>query len=178
MLTSIPFLVGLGADGSLPAADAPCWPRFHGPRGDNVSTETGLLEEWPEEGPKLLWTTQAIGDGFASVTIAEGLIYTAGDIDDSNVITALDMDGRIQWQVQNGAAWSTSGPKGAHGTPTLDGDRLYHENAHEEVVCLAAKTGKQLWGLDLSAELQGQKGGYGRAESLLVDGDRLICSPG
>ncbi|MFH1923168.1 MAG: PQQ-binding-like beta-propeller repeat protein, partial [Planctomycetota bacterium] len=158
LLTSIPFLVGLGANGPLLAADAPRWPRFHGPRGDNVSTETGLLKEWPEQGPKLLWTAQAIGQGFASVTIAEGLIYTAGDIDDSNVITAIDMDGRIQWQVQNGAAWTASGPKGARGTPTLDGDRLYHENAHEEVVCLDAKTGKQIWGLDLSAELQGQKG--------------------
>ena len=69
-------------------------------------TETGLLKNWPEQGPKLLWTAQALGHGFASVTIAEGRIYTAGDIGELNVITAMDLHGRIQWQVNNGAAWT------------------------------------------------------------------------
>ena len=97
LLTSFPVLVGLYTHGPLLAADVPFWPRFHGPKGDNISTETGLLREWPQQGPKLLWTAQPIGHGYAGVTIAEGRIYTAGDMGDFNVITAMDMDGRIRW---------------------------------------------------------------------------------
>ncbi|HUT95943.1 MAG TPA: PQQ-binding-like beta-propeller repeat protein [Thermoguttaceae bacterium] len=174
LLASIPVLVALSANSPLPADDAPFWPRFHGPKGDNISTDTGLLAEWPERGPQLLWTAQPLGKGYAGVTIANGLIYTAGDIGDHNVITTLDMNGRIQWQFNNGDSWT----RGAQGTPTIDGNRLYHENAHDEVVCLDAKTGKKIWGLNLASEFGGKKGGYGRAESLLIDGDHLICSPG
>ena len=84
------------------AADAPSWPRFHGPKGDNISTETGLLERWPKEGLTLLWATAGIGQGYAGVTIAHDRIYTAGDVGGDLVIFALDMDGRIQWQVRMG----------------------------------------------------------------------------
>ncbi|HJN13713.1 MAG: PQQ-binding-like beta-propeller repeat protein [Pirellulaceae bacterium] len=174
LLTSVPVLVGLCTNSPLLAADAPFWPRFHGPKGDNISTDTGLLTEWPERGPRLLWTAHPLGKGYAGVTIANGLIYTAGDIGDHNVITALDMNGQIQWQFNNGSSWT----RGAQGTPTVDDNRLYHENAHEEVVCLDAKTGKKTWGLNLASKFGGRKGGYGRAESLLIDGDYLICSPG
>ena len=154
------------------------WPRFRGAGGDGVSSETGLRKQWPTGGPKLLWTAKGIGQGFASVTIAAGRIYTAGDIDNSNTITALDLAGRIVWQVTNGASWTGSGPDGAHGTPTIDGDRLYHENAYEEVLCLEAATGKRLWGLNLAEVFGGQRDGFGRAESLLIDGARVICCPG
>lgn len=160
------------------AAEAPCWPRFHGPKGDNVSTETGFLERWPEQGPRLLWTARDLGQGFAGVTIADGRIYTAGDIGADLVIFALDMDGRIQWQTRNGASWTETGPPGARGTPTIDGSRLYHENAHEEVVCLDSRTGRTIWGVNLAAQFQGRRDGYGRAESLLIDGDHVICCPG
>ena len=84
----------------------PCPGTFHGPKGANISTETGLLKKWPEQGPRLLWTTRGIGQGFVGVTIANGRIYTAGDVGGDNVIFALDMDGRIRWQVKNGAAFS------------------------------------------------------------------------
>jgi outer membrane protein assembly factor BamB len=174
LVTSISLLAALSGNGPLRADDAAFWPRFHGPKGDNISTDTGLLKKWPERGPQLLWTAQPLGAGYAGVTIAHGLIYTAGDIGDRNVITALDMNGRIRWQLDNGSSWT----RGAQGTPTIDGNRLYHENAHEEVVCLDAGTGKRIWGLNLASEFGGKKGGYGRAESLLIDGDRLICSPG
>jgi outer membrane protein assembly factor BamB len=170
-------LVGPG-EGRLMAAETGNWPRFHGPNGDNISTETGLLKKWPEQGPKLLWTAKGIGRGFTGVTIADGRIYTAGDVGRDLVLFALDMDGRVQWQAKNGAAWTESGPPGARGTPTIDGPRIYHENAHDQVVCLDAKSGRKVWGLDLAAEFHGKRDGFGRAESLLVDGDRVICSPG
>ena len=174
LVTSIIVVVVLLANSRVAADDASFWPRFHGPKGNNISADTGLLSEWPEQGPQLLWTARPLGEGYAGVTIANGLIYTAGDIGDRNVITALDMNGRIQWQSNNGDAWT----RGALGTPTIDGNRLYHENTHHEVVCLDAKTGKSIWDLNLAAEFGGKKGEFGRAESLLIDGKHLICSPG
>ena len=179
MLISL-FVIGAFSSNSPPltAVDGPFWPRFHGSKGANISPETGLQRKWPEQGPKLLWSAKGLGRGFVGVTIAEGRIYTAGDIDDVNVISAMDMDGRIQWQVNNGAAWTGSGPKGARGTPTIDRGLLYHENAYEQVICLNAETGKRVWDLNLGSEFDGRKGGYGRAESILIDGDHVICCPG
>ena len=162
----------------LIADEAGSWPRFHGPKGDNISTETGLLKQWPEQGPRLLWTAKGIGRGYTGVTIADGRIYTAGDVGRDLVLFALDMEGRIEWQAKNGPAWTETGPAGARGAPTIDGPRIYHENAHDQVLCLDAKTGRKVWELDLAAEFQGRKDGFGRAESLLVDGDRVICCPG
>ena len=164
----------------LPAAvaqDAAFWPQFHGPKRDNLSTETGLLQQWPEAGPTLLWRAQGIGEGYATVSIARGLIYTSGNIDDKTVITALDMDGRIRWKVENGRAWTASQP-GARMTPTLDGDRLYHESPHGDLVCLDAKTGRKIWGLNVLDAFHSKNTNWAQAESLLIDGDRVICSPG
>ncbi|MCX7825494.1 MAG: PQQ-like beta-propeller repeat protein [Verrucomicrobiae bacterium] len=126
------------AVGAALAAD---WPQFHGPHRDNVSTETGLLKQWPDGGPKLLWTARGIGEGFSSVAIANGLIYTTGNIGNDTVITVLDLDGKPRWQAKNGPAFTRNCP-GTRSTPTVDGGRLYHQNADGDVVCLDAKTGK------------------------------------
>ena len=89
------------------AADQdPFWPQFHGPNRDNLSTEKGLLKEWPEEGPALLWTAKGLGHGYSSVSTAAGMIYTAGNIEEDTVITALGLDGKVLWQVRNGKAWT------------------------------------------------------------------------
>ncbi len=172
-------LLGLLCGGTFAVLTAaePSWPRFHGLRGDNLSTETGLLPSWPEAGPPLLWTATGIGQGYASVTVENGLIYTAGDVEPLNVITALDLEGKPQWRYETGALWRDP-VGGARGTPVVDGERLYHENAHGALVCLEAKTGRKLWGLNLVEAFAGRGGGYGYAESPLLDGERLICSPG
>lgn len=160
------------------AAEDPGWPRFHGPHGDNHSPATGLLKKWPDEGPQLIWTAKGIGHGFAGVTIADGRIYTAGELNDDTLITALDLDGHVQWQAENGKGRATASPAGARCTPTVDGDRLYHENAGGQLACLEAKTGHRIWGLSLGTEFQGQGGGYDQSESPLIDGERVICCPG
>lgn len=159
-------------------AAAPFWPRFHGPNGDNLSPETGLLKKWPEEGPKLVWTAKGIGHGFAGVTMADGLIYTAGEFEDDTMITAVDMDGHVRWQAENGKGRPTASPAGARCTPTIDGARLYHENAGGQLVCLEAKTGNRIWSVSLGKQFQGKGGAYDQSESPLIDGDRAICCPG
>jgi outer membrane protein assembly factor BamB len=162
---------------TAPAADAPSWPRFHGPKGDNISLDTGLLKKWPEDGPKLLWKAQGMGEGFASVAIANGLIYTDGNIDDKTVITAMDLDGKVQWTAPNGEAWTGSHP-GTRGTPTIDGDRLYLENPLGQVGCFDAKTGKEIWQLNVLKEFGAKPPTWALAESLVIDGDHVLCTPG
>ena len=165
-------VVGLAAAGN--AAE---WPQFHGPRRDNLSTETGLLKQWPPDGPKLLWTAKGIGHGFSTVAIAGGLIYTAGNVGPDTVITALDLDGKTQWTAKNGPADKHDRP-GTRSTPTLDGDRLSHENGDGDLACLDAKTGKPIWSLNILKKFGGQSPKWGMAESPLIDGGKLICVPG
>lgn len=155
----------------------PFWPQFHGSEGDNISTETGLLTAWPEGGPTLLWMAEGLGHGFGTVTIAYRMVYAAGEIGESCVITAMDLGGAVQWRFGNGASWRGSTP-GARSTPTVDGGRIYGENAHGAVVCLDAGTGRKIWGRNLTEEFGGQYSSWGYAESLVIDGDRVICCPG
>jgi len=155
------------------------WPQFHGPRRDNISTETGLLKRWPEGGPKLLWTARGLGHGFASISVKDGGIYTAGNIGDHTVVTALGTGGKTQWQVKCGGAWTRRGLyPGTRGTPTLDDGRFYYETPLGDVVCLDAGSGKKLWGMNILSRFQGENIRWALSESLLIDGDRLICCPG
>ncbi|MHC4460935.1 MAG: PQQ-binding-like beta-propeller repeat protein [Planctomycetota bacterium] len=153
------------------------WPQFHGPNRDNLSTEKGLLKKWPEQGPSLLWTAKGLGHGYSSVSIASGMIYTAGNIEKDTVVTALDLDGNIVWQVKNGKAWTRDRP-GTRGTPTIDGDRLFHQSPLGNVLCLNAKTGKKIWELNVIDKFQSKNTTWALAESLLIDGEHVICCPG
>lgn len=157
--------------------EGPYWPRFHGPDGRNCSPDTGLLKTWPKEGPKLLWTAKGLGHGYATVTLAEGLIFTCGNINEQTVITALDLEGKIQWQQPNGAGWTGEHP-GTRGTPTYDEGRLYHESPLGELVCMEAATGKRIWGRNILQDFEAENITWALAESVLVDGDRVICCPG
>lgn len=172
--TSASHSVTPTADG---AAGSATWARFHGPRGDNISDDSGLLSAWPEDGPELVWKAEGIGNGFASVTIADGRIFTAGNVEDQLLVSALDMDGKILWQTPNGPAWKKNYP-GARGTPTVDGDRVYHLGASGDLACLKAADGTLLWSTNILEKFGSQPPEWGLAESVLIDGDRVICMPG
>lgn len=132
---------------ALPAlADGPSWPQFHGPNQDNKSPDKGLLDQWPEGGPELIWTAKGLGYGYSSVSIADGRIFTSGNIDDKTVVTALDAaDGHILWQTPNGEAW-TKQVAGTRGTPTVDGDRVICcPGGKASVVALNKLTGEVIW---------------------------------
>ncbi len=178
--TSSPDLVPTQGPAVAPAdgTSAECfWPRFLGPRGDNVSPDTGLLKEWPRRGPTLLWTANGLGEGYASVTLANGRIFTAGNRDDQTMVIALDMQGKLLWQTPNGPAWTGSHP-GTRGTPTIDGDRVYHESPLGQVACLDAATGQVLWTRNILEDFEAKNIEWALAESVRIDGDRLICCPG
>ncbi len=169
----------LGAAGQAVGAEADKreWPQFHGPNRDNISTETGLLKKWPAEGPKLLWTFKGIGEGYSTVAVSGGLIYTTGNIGKDTVITALDLGGKVRWKIKNGPAYKRSKP-GTRSTPTIDNNRLYHKNADGDVVCLDARTGKSIWSLNILKKFNGRNITWALAESLLIDGNNVICTTG
>ena len=153
------------------------WPQFHGPNRDNLSMEKGLLKKWPENGLTRLWTTRGLGHGYSSISIADGMIYTASSIDKDTVIIALNMEGKILWQVKNGKAWTGDRP-GTRGTPTIDGNRLFHQSPLGNLICLDAKTGDRIWEFNILKKFQSKTPNWAMAESLLVDGDHLISCPG
>jgi len=159
------------------------WPCFHGPKRDNKSTETGLLKKWPDAGPKLLWTASGLGKGYSSVTVAGGLIYTAGMIDKQTYVFALDLNGKQKWRKLNGQSWETTrryamGYGGSRATPTYDEGRAYHLGERGRLGVFDAKTGTEVWHLDLFKQFDAKTPTYGLAESVLIDGDKLICCPG
>ena len=153
------------------------WRQFHGPNLDNVSTETGLLKAWPAGGPERIWTVEGIGMGFSSAAIADGLIYTAGNRGGETTITALDLNGQLQWQKPNGSSWADS-YEGTRGTPTIDGNRLYHESPLGRVICMDAKTGQEIWSRNILDDFGSKNIKWALAESVVIDGDHVICTPG
>jgi outer membrane protein assembly factor BamB len=159
---------------SVSAAD---WPRFHGPNNDNLSPDIGLLKTWPEGGPSRLWEAAGIGEGYASVAIVGERIYTSGAVEGACVISALDMDGKMIWQKMNGRAWKGSYP-GTRATPTINDGLLYHLSGNGNLICLEASNGDEVWSVDILKEFDGKNIMWGLSESLLIDGDKLYCSPG
>ncbi|HUT37467.1 MAG TPA: PQQ-binding-like beta-propeller repeat protein [Planctomycetota bacterium] len=176
-LASLTLAVGLHAGTSAE------WPCFHGPRRDNKSTETGLLKQWPEEGPALLWSASGLGKGYSSASVAGGLLYTAGMVEQQTGVVALGLDGKEKWRAPNGQAWAptmshATGYGGARSTPTWDDGVVYHLSERGRLIALEAQSGKEVWHLDLLKEFEGEMPKYGFAESVLILGDRLICCPG
>jgi outer membrane protein assembly factor BamB len=161
----------------LIASPEPDWPQFRGPRRDEICDETGLLQSWPEGGPRLLWKSDGLGRGYSAPIVVQDRIYLAGDFGDELRILALDLQGRKVWESQNGRSWEGPYP-GARASCTYSEGRLYHMNAHGRVVGLDAATGRELWACLLFERFGGKNLTWATSENLLVDGPRLIVTPG
>ena len=155
-------------------AAAADWPQFRGPKRDDVSQETGLLKSWPKDGPKLVWRVKGLGHGYSTVSVVGDRIYTLGNFDRVSKILALSRDdGKIVWKADVGRSGGNLGC-----TPTVDGDRVYALGQEGDLVCVGTSDGQQIWHRDLLKEFNGSHGGWNYCESPLVDGDRLIVTPG
>jgi len=160
------------------------WPCFHGPRRDNLSAETGLLQAWPEDGPKLLWTNSDIGHGYSTVSIVGNRIFTAGMIDKQTYVTAINLNGKKLWQSLNGKSWQASARQswavpyaGSRGTPTVAGNTVYHLSDLGRLTAFDIETGKERWHLDLLKTFEAERPEYGYSESVLIDDEKLFCCP-
>ena len=173
---ALALLVGL-----LPTANAAAdWPQFRGVNRDAQSTEKGLLQQWPTGGPKLAWQVTGLGGGYSSVSIQNGRLFTMGDIGTDQFVIALSLDTKaILWKTKIGPAWTEDRYAGPRGTPTADGDVIYAIGTEGDLVALEAATGKLRWKKSLPGDFGGKvMSGWKWAESPLVDGDRLIVTPG
>jgi outer membrane protein assembly factor BamB len=161
-------------------ASAEDWPQWRGADRTGISAETGLLQEWPEGGPKLLWTAQGVGEGFSSVAVADGKIYTLGDVDGaSQVIAVSENDGSVLWKAKVGEAGGHKGYPGTRSTPTVDGGQVFALNQHSDLACIDAQSGKVIWTKNLVDEFGGKMmSNWKYSESPLVDGDRVLVTPG
>jgi outer membrane protein assembly factor BamB len=166
---------GRDALDAFAAHGAPEWPQWRGPNRDGVSTEKGLLQKWAPAGPPLAWKASGLGKGLASVAISAGRIYTMGKRKGAQVLLALDLrDGREVWA----AVVREKGGEDPHSTPTTDGERVYAIGPQGDLVCVTADTGKELWRKSFTSDFGGSAPGWNYCESPLVDGDRVLCTPG
>jgi outer membrane protein assembly factor BamB len=173
VLMNVPF--GLAVDGT---GD---WPAWRGPRRDGRSEETGLLGSWPEGGPKLLWKTEGLGEGYSTPSLAGNLIYLMGNKDGQEWVLAIDRtkEGQGVWAVPTGPIeHGGGGYPGPRSTPTVDANRVFALGLAGELVALDAKNGKVLWRYNLVKDFGGKVGGWGYSESVLVDDRWLLCTPG
>jgi outer membrane protein assembly factor BamB len=158
-----------------PAAPADPWPQWRGPNRDGLAPDKGLLDHW-KEAPPLAWKAEGLGNGYAGVVVGGGVVYTLGGRNGKTVVIALgDKDGKELWAT---AIDDGGGNAAAMGTPTLDGDRVYALSGHGTLACLKTSNGERLWGKSFRKDYDGDTQQFGYAESPLVDGDRLVCSPG
>ena len=158
------------------------WPGFHGADRTNKSGEAGLIKDWPKDGPKLILTFQGLGNGYSSVSIAGGLLYTAGSTINQTYVYAFDLNGKLVWKKTNGKAWSTtlsyaSSYTGSRSTPTYDGGIIYHLGETGRLAAYNSKNGEEIWWRDLVKDFEAGPSEYGYSESVLIDGDYLYTRP-
>ncbi|HEX3149116.1 MAG TPA: PQQ-binding-like beta-propeller repeat protein [Gemmataceae bacterium] len=161
------------------AAAEPDWPQFRGPRRDGISPDKGLLKEWPKGGPPVAWKAEGVGEGYSSVAVVGDKVLTMGDLDGaSHVVAVSRTDGKKLWATKVGKAGDGGGYKGSRSTPTVDGDQVFALGPHGDLICVALADGKEQWKVSLPKDFKGSGGGWQYSESVLVDGNKVICTPG
>ena len=164
----------------LPAAD---WPQWRGPHRDGISEETGLLGEWPKEGPPLVWQVKDIGSGYSTLSVVGDRLYLLSNQGTNDeFVQALDAkDGKRVWSQRIGKVGNPGQQPNypaARSTPTVDGDWLFALGSDGDLACLERTTGKVRWQNNVRKDYGGQPGIWAYAESPLVDGETLVCTPG
>ncbi|MEJ2647695.1 MAG: PQQ-binding-like beta-propeller repeat protein, partial [Sedimentisphaerales bacterium] len=172
-------LISLGISGIASADD---WPRWRGPEGDAKCKENGLLQSWPEGGPELLWEVSGLGAGYSSVSISNGKLYTMGDleVDSENAQRVISVDlatHTILWMRKIGPI-HVDDRGGPRCIPTVDGDLVYALGTSGDLACLKTDNGEIVWRKNLIKDFGGKSAQWKYSESPLVDGDKVLCSPG
>src|ERR1051325_52323 len=159
------------------------WPQWRGPQRNGVSAETGLLKQWPKNGPKLLWKVADIGSGYSTPALAGERLYLLANegMENEFVQTHAVSDGKRGWRTRlgkvgpNNPQMNYAAPRS---TPTVDGELTYALGSDGDLACLETTSGRARWQKNLRADFNGKPGDWAYAESPLVDGDTLVCTPG
>lgn len=174
--TIIALVCALGTTSAL-AAD---WPQWRGPNRDGKAVVPGLHMDWEAKPPEHLWTMSGMGEGFAGVSIVSGRLYTTGNFQNGQSVVCVDLARQQElWRTPLTAKAPDHDYRGSRCTPTVDGDRLYVVTSDGQIACLQTANGKVLWKKNFKQVWNGQMmSGWGYSESPLVDGDRVLCTPG
>lgn len=163
----------------LTTAQADDWPQFRGPARDGKSSETGVIHSWLDRAPQWQWTADGMGAGYASVAVVADRIYTTGDLKDGQGVVAINAkDGKVIWSTVVTDGVPKHGYEGARCTPTVVGNQLWVTTSNGMIACLSLD-GALRWKKDFKTEWGGKMmSGWGFSESVLVDGNAVICTPG
>ncbi len=177
------------------AAHADDWPQWLGPKRDGVWRETGIVEKFPKEGPKVRWRT-SIGAGYAGPAVVDGRVYITDRIlaegaqnpknpfgrslvDGKERILCLEeKTGKVLWQHEYACQYQVSYAAGPRATAAVDSGKVYALGTMGDLYCLDAATGNVLWSKNLPKEFDAPVVMWGFASHPLIDGNRLICLVG
>lgn len=154
-------------------------PRFRGPEGDGKFTATGLLKEWPADGPPVAWTVEGLGGGYSSASVVDGKIYVTGMTpDQQGHLYSIDLQGKLLGKITYGPETQDEQATGPRATPTIDGDRAYLLSGLGVVYAIDLAKGSVLWQVNILERFGAENITWTFAESVLLDGDKIICTPG
>ena len=155
------------------------WPQWRGAGRVGHSPDTSILAPWPKNGPKQAWVFKDAGIGYSSFSIVGTRLFTMGARQESEQVICLNTTtGKEVWATSLGPVYENNWGDGPRSTPTVDGDHLYALSATGILACLNIKDGTEVWKVDVVKSLGGELQGWGYTESVLIDGDHVICTPG
>lgn len=172
------YTLSLVLTAGLPGLAAADSPTFRGPDRDGIFPADGLLQAWPDGGPAQLWAVDGLGEGYSSLAVADGRIFTTGTKDKKGTVLAFDMKGKLLWKTPYGEVHEGAGFPGSRTTPSTDGKSVFIHSSMGEAVALNAKDGKILWQKNLLETYGGKNIHFGISESPLIDGDRVVFTAG
>lgn len=170
LLLILAFLAGSGTDG-------PGYPQWRGPHRNGIFDETGLMKSWPADGPHIVWSYNSLGAGHGNIGAGSDKLYVLGMPEMNGVLYAFDFAGRLVWKKEYGPEW-VENYAGTRSTPVVVGNRVYFESGTGTVYCYDAVSGAKIWSVDMFRKYDARKVNWGMAESLLIEGDKLYCTPG
>jgi len=170
-ITGLFLTAGIAADND--------WPQWRGPERTGISSETGLMQEWPQSGPSEVWSITGIGSGYGSVSIHADRIYVQGTEDNKSVLYCLNRtDGKKIWTAVLGPGGSNDKGSGPRSSPTIDGNLVYVLTENGDLACIDTGNGTSVWSFNILDKFNGSNIKWLISESPLVDGNNLIVTPG
>jgi outer membrane protein assembly factor BamB len=179
VVATLMFALGMAAvtgGQSTPGAD---WPQWRGPDRSGLSTESGLMKQWPPPGPPLVWSTSNLGAGYGSISVSGERIFVQGMKGKDSAVSSLNRaDGKLVWSKVLGPAVSNEQGPGPRGTPTIDADRVYVLTENGDLACLRVQDGPMLWQRNILRDFGARNISWLISESPLIDGNNVIVTPG